>query len=247
MTMQPPSAEVVQSLAPTGRLRAAINRGNAVLVQSDPASRTLTGVTIDLARALGERLSVPVDHVVFDAAGKVFEALKRQEWDIAFLAVDPVRATEIAFTAPYLVIEGNYLVRADSPLQTPEEVDRAGNRIAVAAGSAYELHLTRAIKAATLMRSPDGREAMNRFEQDGLEVVAGVRQALQNTMAIRPGLRLLEPPFMAIHQALGTPAGRAAGAAYLGRFIEEMKASGFVADSLRRAGQGDVTIAPPAR
>lgn len=247
MTMQPPSAEVVQSLAPTGRLRAAINRGNAVLVQTDATSGKPTGITIDLARALGESLSVPVDHVVFDAAGKVFEALKRQEWDVAFLAVDPVRATEIAFTAPYLIIEGNYLVRSDSPLKTPDEVDRAGNRIAVAAGSAYELFLTRAIKAATLVRSPDGRESMARFEQDSLEVTGGVRQALQNYMAARPGLRILEPPFMAIHQAMGTPADRTAGAAYLKSFIEEMKASGFIADSLRRAGQGDVTIAPPAR
>ncbi|MBS0246229.1 MAG: transporter substrate-binding domain-containing protein [Proteobacteria bacterium] len=244
--MQSPSAEIVKSLAPRGRLRAAINRGNAVLVQSNPATGTLTGVTIDLARALGERLSVPVDHVVFDAAGKVFEALKRHEWDVAFLAVDLVRAAEIAFTAPYVIIEGNYMVRTDSLLKTGDEVDRAGNRIAVATGSAYELFLTRSIKAATLVRSPHGAGSMATFERDRLEVAAGVRQALQNYMASHTGLRILEPPFMAIHQAMGTPGDRRAGVEYLRSFVEEMKASGFIAESLKRAGQGDAAIAPPA-
>lgn len=238
--------DVRESLAPTGRLRAAINRGNAVLVQSNPATGEPTGVTVDLARALGKRLSVPVDLVIFDAAGKVFEALKRAEWDVAFLAVDPVRAAEISFTAPYVIIEGNYAVRTDSPLQTSADVDRAGNRIAVAAGSAYDLHLTRAIKAATLVRAPGGDESMKQYESDHLEVAGGVRKALESYIAAHSGMRILEPPFMEIRQAMGTPRGREAGAVYLTGFIEEMKASGFIANSLKRAGQGDATIAPPA-
>jgi polar amino acid transport system substrate-binding protein len=246
MSIQKPSPEAVKSLAPTGRLRAAINRGNAVLVQSDPATGAPTGIAVDLARALGKRLSVPVEHVIFDAAGKVFEALRRQAWDVAYLAVDPLRAAEIAFTAPYVIIEGSYMVRADSPLRAADDVDRAGNRIAVAAGSAYELHLSRTIKSASLVRLPNGNEAMAAFERDKLEVAGGVRQALQNHMASDPGLRILEPPFMTIHQAMGTPRDRTAGAAYLKAFIEEMKASGFVAESLRRAGQADAAIAPPA-
>jgi len=246
MIIQKPSPGAVKSLAPTGRLRAAINRGNAVLVQADPATGAPTGIAVDLAHALGERLSVPVDHVIFDAAGKVFEALERQAWDVAFLAVDPVRAAEIAFTAPYVIIEGSYMVRNDSPLQSSADVDRAGNRIAVAAGSAYELHLSRAIKAASLVRLPNGNQAMAAFERQKLEVIGGVRQALQNHMASNPGLRILEPPFMTIHQAMGTPRDRTAGAEYLKAFIEEMKASDFVSDSLKRAGQADATVAPAA-
>ena len=99
----PPGA--LSELAPTGKLRAAINFGNPVLAQKDPATGEPRGVSVDLARELGRRLGVPVELVTFDAAGKVFAALKTGAWDIAFLAIDPARATEIAFTAPYVVIE----------------------------------------------------------------------------------------------------------------------------------------------
>src|SRR6185295_7734806 len=147
------SSDVVKDFAPSGRLREAINQGNTVLAQKGRNGEAL-GITVDLARELAHRLGVPIDLVLFDAAGKVFDALKRGAWDIAFLAVEPVRAAEIDFTAPYVLIEGTYLVRKDSPLKTIEDVDRAGVRIAVATGSAYDLYLTRTIKNATLVRAP---------------------------------------------------------------------------------------------
>ena len=145
-------ADVVRDLAPTGKLRAAINLGNMVLAQKDPASGELRGVTADLARELGRRLGLPVELVPFDAAGKVFDALKNGVWDIAFLAIEPVRAAEIAFTAPYVIIEGVYMVPTNSSLRTVEEVDRDGVRIAVNKGSAYDLFLTRTLKHAQLVR-----------------------------------------------------------------------------------------------
>src|SRR5215475_10219574 len=117
------SPELVKELAPTGRLRAAINFGNSVLAQPDPAGGPPRGVSGELARALAKRLGVGIDYVTFDAAGKVFEALKADLWDVAFLAVDPVRAAGIAFTAPYVVIEGVYVVPKDSSLQTVADVD----------------------------------------------------------------------------------------------------------------------------
>src|SRR6267143_2176536 len=120
--------EVAQDLAPTGRLRAAINLGNPVLAQKDPASDELRGVSVDLARELGRRLAVPAELIAYDAAGKVTDAVKTGAWDIAFVAIDPARATEIAFTPPYVVIEGTYLVAADSPLRTIADVDREGVR-----------------------------------------------------------------------------------------------------------------------
>ena len=138
---------VRSELAPSGKLRAAINFGNPVLAQKDPATGEPSGVSVDLARELGRRLGVPVELVTFDAAGKVFDALKTGAWDVAFLAIDPARASEIAFTAPYVVIEGTYLVPADSPLRTIGDVDREGVRVAVGNKSAYDLYLTRTLKA----------------------------------------------------------------------------------------------------
>src|SRR6266853_3870004 len=127
-----------KDLAPTGRLRAAINFGNPVLAQKDPATGEPRGITVDLARELARRLGLPLELVPFDAAGKVFEAQKAGSWDIAFLAIEPVRAAEIAFTAPYVIIEGVYMVPADSALRAVDQVDRDGVRIAVNKGSAYD-------------------------------------------------------------------------------------------------------------
>jgi polar amino acid transport system substrate-binding protein len=240
------SPDLVRELAPAGRLRAAINFGNSVLAQPDPAGGPPRGVSAELARELARRLGVGIDYVTFDAAGRVFEALKENLWDVAFLAVDPVRAAGIAFTAPYVVIEGVYLVPKDSGLQTVEDIDRDGVRVAVAKGSAYDLYLSRALKRATLVRQASGPESLEMFMRDRLEAAAGVRQPIDTFAKAHPDTRVIPGRFMTIEQATGTVKGREAGIAYLRTFIEEMKTSGFVARALEASGQGDATVAPPA-
>jgi polar amino acid transport system substrate-binding protein len=239
------SPDVLNEFAPTGTLRAAINQGNTVLAQKGPNGEAL-GITVDLARELARRLGLPIELITFDAAGKVFEALKRGIWDIAFLAVEPVRAAEIDFTAPYVLIEGTYMVPKDSALKKIEDVDRAGIRIAVATGSAYDLYLTRTIKNATLVRAPTGPAALAMFVRDKLEAAGGVKQPLVEFAAAHPALRVMEGRFMAIQQAMGMPKGRSKAHAYLRSFVEEMKASGFCADALKRSNQPDAVVAPPA-
>ena len=236
---------VLKDLAPTGKLRAAINLGNSVLAQKDEVSGLPKGITPDLASELGKRLGVPVELVTFDAAGKVFDALKTGAWDIAFLAIDPARAAEITFTAPYVVIEATYLVPADSPLRTIQDVDRDGVRIAVGNKSAYDLFLTRTLKRAQLIRVPTSPEAIEVFLKDKLEAAAGVKQPLVAYAKDHPDMRVMDGHFIEIQQAMGTPKGRLAGAAYLRGFVEEMKASGFVADAIKRSNQ-QATVAPPA-
>ncbi len=238
--------DLVAELAPTGRLRAAINFGNSVLAQPDRAGGPPRGVSAELAREVARRLGVGIDYVTFDAAGKVFDAVKEGLWDVAFLAVDPVRAAGIDFTAPYVVIEGIYLVPKESALQAVADVDREGVRIAVAQGSAYDLYLTRAIKHAKLVRQPSGPEALEMFVRDRLEAAAGVRQPLVAFAQTHPDIRIIPGRFMAIEQAMGTVKGRAASVAYLRKFIEDMKASGFVARALEASGQADASVAPPA-
>ena len=234
------SSEIVKEFAPTGTLRAAINYGNSVLVQRS-ASGELSGITVDLATELGRRLGVTVTLVPFDAAGKVFEALKIGAWDVGFLAVEPVRAAEIDFTAPYVIIEGVYMVPKDSALKTVADVDRAGVRVSVNKGSAYDLYLTRTLKHATLTRSDDG---VGTFKKDKLEAAGGVRQPLEEYAKTDASVRVMDGRFMAINQAMGMPKGRAKAHAYLKSFVEEMKASGFCAVSLKRANQPDAQVAP---
>jgi polar amino acid transport system substrate-binding protein len=242
--MVPPGAR--SELAPTGKLRAAINLGNTVLAQKDPAGGEPRGVSVDLARELGRRLGVPIEFITYDAAGKVFDALKTGAWDIAFLAIDPARAIEISFTAPYVVIEGTYLVPADSPLRAIQDVDRDGVRVAVGNKSAYDLYLTRTLKRAQLVRVPTSPGAIDVFLKDKLEAAAGVKQSLLQFAKIHPNVRVMDGRFEAIEQAMGTPRGREAGALYLRGFVEEMKASGFVARGLVKSGQRDATVAPRA-
>jgi polar amino acid transport system substrate-binding protein len=233
------SADVLKDLAPTGTLRASINLGNIVLAQGTPENPG--GITPELARELARRLGVPVALSCFDGAGKAFEAMKAGKVDIVFLAIEPVRAAEIEFTAPYVIIEGVYMVPKDSALQTPAEVDQPGIRIGVNKASAYDLFLSRSLKNATLVRSEEGAAL---FIKEKLEAAGGVKQALQQFAKGRNDVRLLPERFMEIRQAMGTAKGRLAGAAYLRGFIEELKANGFVADALRRSNQPDAAVAP---
>jgi polar amino acid transport system substrate-binding protein len=234
--------EVIKDLAPTGTLRAAINAGNVVLVQKDASG--VLGVTVDLAIELARRLGTPLALTIYDTAGKVTDAVKTGEWDIAFLAIEPVRAAVIGFTAPYVVIEGTYMVAADSPLQTIADVDRDGIRIAVAKGSAYDLYLTRTLQHATLVRYPSPPLALEGFVAGKLDAAAGVRQFLNAYAKTHLDMRVMPEHFQEIREAMGTPLGRDAGLQYLKTFVEEMKASGFVAKSLARAGQADAVVAP---
>jgi len=242
-------AEALRDLAPTGTLRAAINFGNSVLAQKgeDGAPR---GVSVDLATELAKRLGVPVAFVPFEAAGKVFEGAKAGVWDIGFMAIEPVRSADITFTAPYVIIEGTYMVRQDSPFTGVGDVDKPGVRIAVGLGSAYDLYLTRTIKSAELLRARTGGGSamIEMFVADRLDVAAGVRQQLDAYAKDHPEMRVMPGHFQEIRQAMGMPRvegqPRAAGAAYLADFVEEMKTSGFVADALKRSGQ--VAEVPPA-
>jgi polar amino acid transport system substrate-binding protein len=241
----PPAPTLVAAqLAPGGTLRAAINYGNPLLATRD-ASGEPRGVSVDLARELARRLGVPLEPVIYTAAGKVVEGIRAGAWDVGFFAIDPVRAADTDFTAPYLLIEGAFLVPEASPITRNEDVDRAGVRVAAAKGSAYDLYLTRALKQATLVHAPTSQAVTDTLLAQKLDVAAGVKQQMQADAKRLPGLRLLDGRFMEIRQAMALPRGRAAGAAYLREFIEEMKASGFIAESLRRHGVDGAVVANP--
>ncbi len=244
------SSELKNALAPQGKLRACINLGNPILAMAthpgDPKS-PVRGVSVDLARALANELGVTLEMVVVPAALQSVQTVKAGGADIGFFAVDPARSEGIDFTAPYVVIEGAYLVRNASPLKANEEVDRAGTRVMVGRGSAYDLYLSRTLKAAELMRTTTSQAVVERMLAEGAEVAGGVKQQLQADAQRLPGLRLLPGRFMVIEQAMGLQAGRSPTAlAYLRQFVERHKASGFVGQSLQRHGIEGAAVAPAA-
>lgn len=251
MSGQPPfvpmpiDPTLVKRLAPSGTLRAGINLGNPILARLDAATGKPAGVSVDLANGFAARLGVPIELVTFDAAGKSVEALTAQQVDIGFFAVDPVRGAGIAFTPPYVLIEGSYLVRADSKLRANEEVDRVGVSVMVGLGSAYDLFLTRELKQARIVRAPTSPKVVDAFVAEQADVAAGVRQQLELDAKRLPGLRLLPGRFMVIQQAMGTPKARGPeAAAELSRYVEVMKASGFVAEALARHRIEGASVAP---
>ena len=235
------------TFAPTGALRAAINLGNAVLARRDAASATVVGVSVDLAAEFARRLGVPLELVVVPKAIQSVEAVTEGRADIGFFAIDPARGESIGFTAPYVLIEGCYLVAQSSPLQHPHQVDRPGTRVVVGQGSAYDLFLTRELGQAEIVRAPSSQDVVPWFVERGLEVAAGVRQQLEADAAERAGLRLLPGRFMVIEQAMGLSRTRGEAARQtLAAFVEEMKAGGSVAAALARHRVEGVSVAPPA-
>jgi len=234
----------IADLAPIGRMRAAINFGNSVLAVRDPVTAEPGGISADLARELARRLSVPIEFVCYDEAGKVVQGLKAAAWDVCFLAIDPIRAADIAFTAPYVVIEGVYMVAATSSFHRNADVDRAGAHIGVTVGSAYDLYLTRELRHAAIVRAADAAGVMDLWHGGKLDAVAGVKPQLEAYAQRDAGLRLLPERFMAINQAMGTPRERIAGARYLASFVDEMKSSGFVAQAFARNRIIGASMAP---
>ncbi|KRF18326.1 transporter substrate-binding domain-containing protein [Nocardioides sp. Soil796] len=219
---------IIEDLAPTGTLRASINLGNPVLAQGTAAEPR--GVTVDIAREIARRLEVPVEFLCFDAARKSFEAMATGAADLCFLAIDPARATEVAFTEPYVVIEGVFAVPRDSPLHALDEIDQPGVRVGVKHGSAYDLHLSRSLQRAEIVR---GAEGVDVFRSESLEVAAGIRQPLTAYVEEHDDLRLIDEPFMQIRQAVGTTVSRQpTTVAFLREVVDELVESGFIAASL---------------
>lgn len=237
------SPEIIAELAPTGTLRAAINMGNFLLVTGRSASGDPDGVSPGMARAVAERLGVPVRYVPFAKPGPLADAVDDNVWDIGLIGAEPQRAEKIAFTAAYAEIEATFLVSADSKITAIDQVDRPGVRIAVTARAAYDLWLERNIKHATVLRVEGG--ALAKFKSEGLEVLAGLRPGLLTDLEGLPGARILDGQFTSVQQAIGTRRRNTRGAAFLRDFVEEAKASGLIAGLIKQHNVRGLSVAPP--
>jgi polar amino acid transport system substrate-binding protein len=233
-------------LAPTGTLRVALNMSNVLLTATDLATGEPCGVAADLGRELGMRLGVPVALLPYPNPGALADAAPNGVWDVGFIGAEPQRAQAIDFTAAYVEIEATYLVPPGSPLQAIAEVDRPGIRIAVPERSAFELYLTRSLQHAQLVRVHGADNAFQHFVTERLDALAGLRPRLVTDQDKLPGSRLLAGNFTAVQQAAGTPKGRPAGVQYLRDFIEDIKTTGLVAQTIEKHNVRGLTVAPLA-
>ncbi|HVZ10253.1 transporter substrate-binding domain-containing protein [Rhodopila sp.] len=240
------TSSIVAQLAPHGMLRAGINMSNFLLVTGRTASGDPEGVSPSMARAIADRLGVPVQYVPFPKPGELADQAGNDVWDIGLIGAEPARAEKIAFTAAYCEIEATYLVPAGSPLRSIADVDKPGVRIAVTARAAYDLWLERNIKHATLVRSSSLDSALEQFIADKLEALAGLRPRLITDVTKLPGARILDGQFTAVQQAVGTAKANTEAAAFLSAFVEEAKATGLVAKFIEQHKVKGLSVAPPA-
>ena len=233
-------------LAPHGVLRAAINLSNFLLVTGQSPSGDPEGVAPDMARAIAERLGVPVTYLTYKTPGELADAAMTDTWDIGLIGAEPERAEKIAFSPAYAEIEATYMVPPGSPVSAIEDVDQAGVRIAVTARTAYDLWLTRHITRAELVRSISLDSAFEQFVAQELEVLAGLRPRLMSDVQRMPGARILDGRFTAVQQAVGTARGNTASIAFLSAFVKEAKISGAVAAMIARHRVVGLSVAPPS-
>src|SRR5258707_9922468 len=216
-------------LCPTGVLRAGINLSNFLLVTGRSAAGDPQGVAPDMAAAIAAALGVPVRYVPFKTPGELGDQAGNNVWDIGLIGAEPQRAEKTAFSAAYVEIEATYMVPPGSPIKSIAEVDRKGVRIAVSARSAYGLWLENNIKNATLLPISGLDAAYNKFADEKLDVLAGLRPGLLKDIEKMPGARILDGKFSAVQQAVGTAKTNKAGAEYPAAFVGEAKRSGLVA------------------
>jgi len=241
------SPVVLDELAPTGKLRVGLILANPVLVKKDAGTGELHGVAVDLGRAAATQLGVPFVPVGYPTVAKLVESAKSGDWDIAFLAVDPTRAADMDFTAPYMEVDNTYLVPANSPIRHIADVDQPGIRIAVPQKSAPDLYLSRTLKHAQLIRGAGGAaSAFEMLSSGKADAFAENRQLLTNAAARLPGARVLEGRFSAVQHGIAIAKGRAEGAAYMRAFVEQAKVSGLVTRAIEQAKLVGVNVAPPA-
>lgn len=237
---------LLAELAPTGRLRAGINTGNFLLVSGETPEGRPLGVSPDVAAEIAGRLGVPLDLVCYADPGLLADAAGRGEWDIANIGAEPQRAHAIAFTAAYCEIAATYLVPAGSTITSIADVDRPGRLIATKGRAAYGLWLENNLKHAGLVRTGSIDGSFDVFVEQNLDALAGLRPRLLRDVARLPGARILEGQFSAVRQSVGTPRGNVKAATWLAGVVEELKASGFIAERIAHHGIEGLSVAPPA-
>ena len=237
-------SRIAAELAPTGVLRVGINMSNFLLVTGKTASGDPQGVAPDMAAEIARRLGVAVRYVPFERPSKLADAAGTGVWDIGLIGAEPARAEKIAFTPAYCEIEATYLVPPDSPYRSVAEVDRAGSRIAVRRGAAYDLWLTANLKHASLLRSDSADAPFNQFVGEKLDALAALRPQLLDDVKKLPGARILAGNFTTVQQAIGTEKRNTAGAAFLREFVAEAKRSGLVARLIEKYRVAGLSVAP---
>lgn len=238
----PPMTDAIKAeLAPNGRLRAALNYSNFLLVSARAPEHR--GVAPDLARELARRAGATVEFVGYENAGLAADAAETRAWDVAFIGAEPARANVITFSPAYVEIEATYLVPEHSTIGAIGDVDHERVRIVSTARAAYTLYLQRTLRRAQIVEADGIAGAAALFAQGGYDALAGLTPRLREDVRAIPGTRLLPGRFTAVQQSIGVRKERTAAAAYLAAFTREIRTSGLLAGLITTHKADGLTIA----
>ena len=238
-----PTQDERQALAPNGKLRAAVLITNPIYVIKDESSGELRGVSIDLVREMARRIGVPFETVAYTSAGALVASATAGQWDITFVGI-PVGERHMELSPPYVQIEMGYLVPKDSLISTTTEVDTTGIRIAVQEKGGADTLLTPTLKRATLVRRSTIAEAVEAVRSGDADAMAAIKTYLIPTSQRLSGSRVLDGRIAVEGIAIGVPKGNVLSAAYVRRFIEQVKTEGFVKAAVVKAGIRGLEAAP---
>ena len=219
---------VIKQLAPKGYLRAAINLSNFLLVTGKESNGNPQGVSPDIAKALANELNVDIKLITFNRPGELADAISEDAWDIGNIANEPERAKSITFSLPYTTIESTFLIRNGLNINSLQDVDKKGIKIAVAERSAYDLWLTENIKNADLIRAKSIDESFSVFQENKYEVLAGLRPKLIDDIKKTTDCYLLDEPFTFIKQFIGSKPGNLESKNFINSFVKKNIENGFI-------------------
>jgi polar amino acid transport system substrate-binding protein len=237
----PRVADLVQS----GALRIGVGLGSLTTATRNPATGEVKGPALELGRALAARMRIQAVSVEYPRPGAVIDGLRANAWDISILIIDPVRAEQVDFSNPFLQSDLTYLVAAGSTIQSVADADQSGIRIAAPRGDTSDLHLTRTLKRAELVRTDNAAAAVELLRTGGVNAIALNRPSLIALSAALPGSRVLNDGFADFTSGVAVPKGHAGWLAYINEFIEDAKASGLVNRMIETLAMQGVQVAPP--
>ena len=233
-------------LAPTGTLRAAYIVTNLAQARRDPNTGEITGVIADVTRELGRKEGLPVTITPLPTAAAVLDAVRSGTADIGFVAPNPERMGVVLYSSTYMLVHQSALVRAESDFQSVKDLDRAGQVIGINTDDTVGVWLKQNLKSASVRATPDYslREAVQWLKDGSVVAFAGNRQRLASGTQGHGGLRLLPDNLYSVGQAIAVPTDQAGRLAAINAFLSELKASGFLAQSVARSGVDGLSVAP---
>jgi polar amino acid transport system substrate-binding protein len=229
------NSDPARILAPTGKLRAGLYPGTPTSILNND-ERPPRGVGYEIGQELARRLHVDYEPVVFARNAEVLQAVTSGAIDVVFTNATAARANDMDFGPPYLEIELGYLVPPDSPLKDMSEIDVAGRRLGVTAGSTSDATLSHDLKNAGIVRVTTLKDGVTLLAAHELDAFATNKATLFQMAEQLPGSRVLDGRWGIEHHAIAIPRGRDAGLPFLTQFTSEIKASGLVRSAADRAG-----------